>query len=262
MYPCHSVPKATRWLALPAAATLVLAWACSQSESTDMPTEGPAASEAGATAQAGSSSGPASSGGASVSGGGEPDGESGASSGEAGSVASESGGSDSAGSGGRPAMSAGGEAGASDQPGSGGAPGLRCNPNEPSEYSCTNENAICEYGGKCYVCSACQLNPSAPGLICSWFLTECEQGGGGASGSGGSAAGSGGAPSGVRCGDATCEPGQYCRAACSGIGGDPGPPSCQVLPAECNGVATCECVCGETSNFCEEGAPEIQCGCA
>jgi len=75
---------------------------------------------------------------------------------------------------------------------------------------------------------------------------------------------------GVGCGDRTCGPNQYCRAACSGVawlsagtGGlpTPGEPTCADLPAACGGVATCSCICGPTSTFCTPGAAEVQCGC-
>ena len=80
-------------------------------------------------------------------------------------------------------------------------------------------------------------------------------------GAGGSSGGSGGVPSVVSCGEVTCGTNQYCRASCNGTAGftSTAPPSCWELPPACNGVATCECVCGGTSFFCT-GTP-FQCGC-
>lgn len=88
--------------------------------------------------------------------------------------------------------------------------------------------------------------------------------GDGVSGSGG-VAGSAGGSSGIRCGDSTCGPNQYCRAACNGVGfagspSVPSKPSCQALPTGCNGVPSCACVCGGGNLFCT-GVSEIQCGC-
>lgn|GEM_PF-1080205 len=91
----------------------------------------------------------------------------------------------------------------------------------------------------------------------------------GAAGTATAAAGTSGG-GGVGCGDRTCGPNQYCRAACSGVawpsagtGGrpTPGEPTCAELPAACGGVATCSCICGPTSSFCTPGAAEVQCGC-
>ena len=80
---------------------------------------------------------------------------------------------------------------------------------------------------------------------------------------GGGAAGGG---SGQACGDQTCDANQYCRAPCSGTGlagsQSLGPPSCAALPAACNGVPTCECICGSFTFFCTPGAFQVQCGCA
>ena len=81
------------------------------------------------------------------------------------------------------------------------------------------------------------------------------------------AAAAGGTEGGLGCGDKTCGPNEYCRAACNGVftGGSPsvGSPSCAPMPAACKGVPSCECVCGSaTSLFCKPGAREIQCGCA
>lgn len=92
-------------------------------------------------------------------------------------------------------------------------------------------------------------------------------------GSGGSITTGAGGPSGggaPGCGDRTCGPNQYCRAACSGVGSPsagtggraaPGKPTCADLPAACSGVPTCSCICGPTSSFCTPGAAEVQCGC-
>jgi|SRR6185369_7232800 len=93
-------------------------------------------------------------------------------------------------------------------------------------------------------------------------------GSGGASGSSGvagSTAGAGGARSGVSCGDVTCSPNQYCRAACNGVGfggaqSTPGKPSCQGLPVGCDGVPSCACICGTGNTFCT-GTSQVQCGC-
>lgn len=89
-------------------------------------------------------------------------------------------------------------------------------------------------------------------------------GAGGAAGTAGS--GSGGSGGGVGCGDRTCGPNEYCQAPCNGVivGGSSaiGPPSCSPMPATCNGVPTCECVCGSFTSFCTPGAHAIQCGCA
>jgi hypothetical protein len=87
---------------------------------------------------------------------------------------------------------------------------------------------------------------------------------GGASGASGSvSAGTAGSAGGTACGLATCGPNQYCRAACSGVGGPtPDSPSCADMPAACNGVPSCACVCGTTASFCTPGAHEVQCGCA
>lgn len=79
-------------------------------------------------------------------------------------------------------------------------------------------------------------------------------------------AGSAGGPA---CGDQTCGANQYCRAPCSGtgfggsagFGGSQARGSCAVLPAVCNGVPSCECICGPTKGFCTPGAVEVQCGC-
>jgi len=92
---------------------------------------------------------------------------------------------------------------------------------------------------------------------------------GGRAGSGGdvagSTAGAGGARSGVRCGDETCSPNQYCRAPCNGVGfggsqSTPGKPSCWELPVGCDGVPSCACICGSGNTFCT-GTSQIQCGC-
>jgi len=88
-------------------------------------------------------------------------------------------------------------------------------------------------------------------------------GGVGHAGSAGGGASGAGAGGGSACGAATCGPNQYCRAACSGIGGaPPDNPSCADLPAACNGVPSCACICGVTASFCTPGAHEVQCGCA
>jgi hypothetical protein len=86
-----------------------------------------------------------------------------------------------------------------------------------------------------------------------------------AAGSAGSGGAAGGA-SGQACGDQTCSANQYCRAPCSGTGlagsQSLGNPICSSLPAACNGVPTCECICGFLAFFCTPGAFEVQCGCA
>lgn len=91
-------------------------------------------------------------------------------------------------------------------------------------------------------------------------------GGGGSGGASGAAgAGAPGSAGGTACGTATCGPNQYCRAACNGIGGGPPPPdnpSCADMPAACDGVPSCACICGVTASFCTPGATEVQCGCA
>lgn len=76
----------------------------------------------------------------------------------------------------------------------------------------------------------------------------------------GGAGGTGGT-GGVRCGDVSCAPNQYCRAPCTGFGGAMGEPRCADLPAACDGVQSCTCICGVTSHFCTPGAAEVQCGC-
>lgn len=90
----------------------------------------------------------------------------------------------------------------------------------------------------------------------------------GAAGSAGAAANSGaaGTAGGQSCGDRTCGANQYCRAPCSGtsLGGGQslGDPTCAALPPTCNGVASCECICGSVGFFCTPGAFVVQCGCA
>lgn len=97
---------------------------------------------------------------------------------------------------------------------------------------------------------------------------------GGAGGSGGSvhAAGSSsgaGSAGGPVCGDRTCGANQYCRAPCNGtgfggspgVGGNQARGSCAELPSACNGVPSCDCICGPTKGFCTPGAVEVQCGC-
>lgn len=88
----------------------------------------------------------------------------------------------------------------------------------------------------------------------------------GSAGAAGGGAGAGGTSSGQACGDQTCGANQYCRAPCSGtgIGGSQslGKPSCWALPPSCNGVPSCECICGSVGFFCTPGASEVQCGCA
>ena len=65
------------------------------------------------------------------------------------------------------------------------------------------------------------------------------------------------------CGAMTCADDEYCEAPCSGVGAipDDAEPRCVKLPQECNGVGTCECICGDTMFFCTPGAPEVSCGC-
>jgi hypothetical protein len=95
-------------------------------------------------------------------------------------------------------------------------------------------------------------------------------GGSGGEGAGGSSGGSAGNSSGgmtgrgVSCGGKTCGENQYCRAACCATPGCvSGGPRCDDLPAACDGVPSCQCICGSGSGFfCKEGAPEVQCGCA
>jgi hypothetical protein len=95
-------------------------------------------------------------------------------------------------------------------------------------------------------------------------------GGSGGAGAGGSSGGSAGSSSGgmtgrgTTCGDATCGENQYCRAGCCATAGCvPGGPQCEDLPAACDGVPSCQCICGSGSGlFCKEGAPQVQCGCA
>ena len=83
---------------------------------------------------------------------------------------------------------------------------------------------------------------------------------GGGQGTGG--AGIGGSGGGVNsCGEATCAPGQYCRAGCNGTGGPIGAPSCQAVPTGCENDVTCDCICGGFTSFCTPGAEAIQCGC-
>lgn len=91
---------------------------------------------------------------------------------------------------------------------------------------------------------------------------------GGAGGSAGSA-GAAGSTGGAACGDQTCGANQYCRAPCNGtgfggspsFGGGQARGSCAVLPAACQGLPSCECICGPTKGFCTPGAVEVQCGC-
>jgi hypothetical protein len=89
----------------------------------------------------------------------------------------------------------------------------------------------------------------------------------GEAGEAGDAAAAGAAGSGSRaCGEQTCGANQYCRAPCSGTGfgggQSLGPATCGVLPPACNGVPSCDCICGSGSSFCTPGAFEVQCGCA
>lgn len=83
---------------------------------------------------------------------------------------------------------------------------------------------------------------------------------GGAPNTGGSSQGAGGSAI-VSCGDATCGPGEYCRAGCNGTGGPVGPPTCAPLPEGCEEDPSCECVCSGFTSFCTPGAEAIQCGC-
>jgi hypothetical protein len=90
--------------------------------------------------------------------------------------------------------------------------------------------------------------------------------GAGGSAAGAANAGAAGNASGRVCGAQTCGANQYCRAPCSGTGfggtQSLGDPTCAALPAACNGVGTCECICGSFSlQFCTPGAFEVQCGC-
>jgi len=101
-------------------------------------------------------------------------------------------------------------------------------------------------------------------LVCGGFGGVTVHFGSAGSGgvSGGAGAGAGGSVGGLTCGQATCGPNQYCRAACTGFGGaQPGNPSCADMPAACNGVSGCACICGVTASFCTPGAHEVQCGC-
>jgi hypothetical protein len=86
-----------------------------------------------------------------------------------------------------------------------------------------------------------------------------------ASGEAGSEIGEATGNVGGACGAMTCADDEYCEAPCSGIGFQPDdalpPPRCMPLPAACNGVGTCECICGETAGFCTPGSAEVQCGC-
>jgi hypothetical protein len=91
--------------------------------------------------------------------------------------------------------------------------------------------------------------------------------GGGTSGSSASRAsgGTSGSSGSQTCGDRTCGNNEYCRAPCSGtgLGGTQslGDPTCTELPAGCNGVPTCDCIC-DSVGFCTPGGFEVQCGCA
>jgi hypothetical protein len=66
-------------------------------------------------------------------------------------------------------------------------------------------------------------------------------GGGGATASGGADAGSSDAA--VPCANATCGPNQYCGIVCELPGCRQAGVFCQNLPARCNGVVSCPCVC-------------------
>lgn len=86
----------------------------------------------------------------------------------------------------------------------------------------------------------------------------------GAGGQGGAVGGSGengGAAAGVPCEDETCNANQYCRVGCLGTGGGSSGRSCAPLPATCDGVATCDCVCGGP-RFCTDSGGAIRCGCS
>lgn len=82
----------------------------------------------------------------------------------------------------------------------------------------------------------------------------------GTSGAGGSSAGAAGnagaagSGGGQACGDQTCGANEYCRAPCNGagLGGSQslGNPTCAALPTGCNGVPSCECICGIVTLFC------------
>jgi hypothetical protein len=95
--------------------------------------------------------------------------------------------------------------------------------------------------------------------------TAIAGGAGGIAGSASAAGSSGAAGSagGQTCGDQTCGANQYCRAPCSGtgFGGSEARGTCAVLPPACDGVPSCECICGPTKGFCTPGAVEVQCGC-
>jgi len=144
-----------------------------------------------------------------------------------------------------------------------------------TDADCSVNRPICRdapYSGG----SPCQVEVC---LVCAgngvgghaWSVSLAGSGGSITMGAAGNATGAAGTSGGggVGCGDRTCGPNQYCRAACgvaspsAGAGGrpTPGTPTCRDLPAACSGVPTCSCICGPASSFCTPGAAEVQCGC-
>jgi hypothetical protein len=162
----------------------------------------------------------------------------------------------------------GGSSGAGGSVSGGGSGGLDCNCRSAAQRT------VCGTDGRSYD-ATCGIDCVPIGILCQ-HTCPCEStggfGGAGAGGVGnagmaGAAAGAAG-QSGIACGDQTCGPNQYCRAACSGtVLLDAGPPpvqkpNCATLPAACMGTASCECICGAVTTFCIPGATEVQCGCA
>jgi len=164
---------------------------------------------------------------------------------------------------------AGAEGGASGTSSSGGSGGLgepMCPDHPPqlqvSPYTpekCSVEDAIlpleCEYD---------VMDPEMPGVICrAKFVCLCLSDHLGGSDCNWSRQQTMCPAEGVSCGDTQCGPNQYCRAPCCGTG-DCGPqqPTCAGLPDTCDGVASCDCICGPGSLFCSDGGASYQCGCA
>jgi len=150
------------------------------------------------------------------------------------------------------AGASGGAGGAGAASGSGGTGGVNCHCLSAAQFP------VCGVDGRNYD-ATCGLSCVSEPIACQ-HTCPCEATGG--------AAGMAGSGGGVACGDETCGPTEYCRAACSGtILLDAGPPpvlkpSCAPMPAACNGTPSCDCICGTGSTFCTPGAAQIQCGCA
>jgi hypothetical protein len=88
---------------------------------------------------------------------------------------------------------------------------------------------------------------------------------GGQSAAGGTASGgTSGTAISFDCGSETCSPTQYCQPPCCAIRGCVlGSSRCVELPAECNGTASCKCICGYSAAGlnCMIRGISVDCGC-